>query len=150
MLSELEECEAALSAINWKEEAIVGFDTEWKPTMGRGQPRNPVALVQLATCAHVFLVRVCRMKSVPPTLRRVLEDGRVLKVGVGVSGDARMLLSSFGILPAGLVDLQALARRHGYAGAGTALATLAIRLLGVEMDKSLSIRCSDWVRCVDV
>lgn len=42
----------------------VGFDLEWKPTYVKGQPENPVALVQLANHDTVLLFQVSAMRGI--------------------------------------------------------------------------------------
>ena len=40
---------------------IIGFDLEWKPRFKKGQPENPVALVQLASRDVIVLAQVTAM-----------------------------------------------------------------------------------------
>lgn len=41
----------------------LGFDLEWKPTFVKGQPENPVAVVQLASADRILLFQVTAMTS---------------------------------------------------------------------------------------
>ena len=66
---------------------VVGFDTETKPVFVAGRPPNDVALVQLAARGLIVLVRLDLIGGMPDSLRRLLEDASVLKVGVGCAGD---------------------------------------------------------------
>ena len=66
---------------------VVGFDTETKPVFVAGRPPNDVALVQLAVRGLIVLVRLDLIGGIPDSLRRLLEDASVLKVGVGCAGD---------------------------------------------------------------
>ena len=69
MITRVDHCETELSAVDWDEVKIIGLDCEWS--------RKPIALLQLAlpnsTC---FLIHLCRMKSMPPTLESVLANKR--------------------------------------------------------------------------
>ena len=69
MITRADECEAELSEVEWDEMKILGLDCEWS--------RKPVALLQLAlpdgTC---YLIHLCRMGSMPPTLGSVLANKR--------------------------------------------------------------------------
>ena len=69
MITREDECEAELSAVDWDEIRIMGLDCEWS--------RKPIALLQLAvpdgTC---YLIHLCKMKSVTPTLESVLANKR--------------------------------------------------------------------------
>ncbi len=71
------------------QERVLGFDTETKPCFKKGR-QHRTALVQLASTSHAVLYRVF-MCSVPPGLRRILEDGSIIKVGQGVESDANQL-----------------------------------------------------------
>jgi hypothetical protein len=42
---------------------VLGFDMEWKPTFVRGQPENPVALIQLANQDTILLLQLTAMAS---------------------------------------------------------------------------------------
>ena len=70
---------------------VVGFDTETKPVFVAGRPPNDVALVQLAARGLIVLVRLDLIGGMPDSLRRLLEDASVLKVGVGCAGDEQTL-----------------------------------------------------------
>ena len=69
MITRVDQCEAELSVVDWEEMKILGLDCEWS--------RKPIALLQLAlpdgTC---FLIHLCKMKSIPPTLESVLANKR--------------------------------------------------------------------------
>jgi hypothetical protein len=43
----------------------VGFDLEWKPTFRKGQPENPVSLIQLANQEAILLIQVSAMSGKP-------------------------------------------------------------------------------------
>ena len=46
-------------------EPCVGIDIEWRPTFQAGQPRNPVALLQLSSMSRILLVPVPSARRVP-------------------------------------------------------------------------------------
>ena len=69
MIRRVDECEAELSAVDWEEMKIIGVDCEWS--------RKPIALLQLALCdGTCFLIHLCRMKHISPTLESVLTNKR--------------------------------------------------------------------------
>jgi hypothetical protein len=41
----------------------VGFDLEWKPAFRKGQPENPVAIVQLANHRLILVIQVSAMSG---------------------------------------------------------------------------------------
>ena len=66
--------------------AAVGFDTETKPKYTKGGNSHKVALIQIAThdCAWLFQSSII---GIPACLAALLEDPKILKVGVGVRSD---------------------------------------------------------------
>ena len=68
----------------------------------------------------------------------------LLKCGVGIAQDLRLLESQYGLLSRGALDLQGLAQRHGEASQGLGLAALCRSVLGRRLDKRMELRCSDW------
>lgn len=75
---------------------VIGFDTEWKPHSGGSKP--PLGLLQLSTSDCALLIRLCNLKEIPPQIRTVLENKDVLKLGVGVANDVKLLLQQFNVL----------------------------------------------------
>ncbi len=119
---------------------VVGLDFEW---VG---PR-PIALLQLASSdGRCLLVRLHRLGGVPERLVALLQDNSVVKLGVGLTdGDAKKLLTDFGIHMSGLFDLRHLLadlRPHGLKRTG--LAGLAEEFLGVTLDKNWHVRAGNW------
>lgn len=56
----------------------IGFDVEWRPTFVKGQPQNPVALIQLSTQTQAWLFQVTNwtrqvMAALPPLSGTVSE-----------------------------------------------------------------------------
>ncbi|MBI5107621.1 MAG: 3'-5' exonuclease domain-containing protein 2 [Rhodocyclales bacterium] len=123
-------------------EAVLGFDTEAKPTFAKGEVSTGPHLIQLATESTVWLFPV-RQSLEHPCLRQILESPQILKVGFGLGSDLAQLRGKFGIEPRGILDLsQALPREapHKTLGAKTAVA----RYLGRRMQKSKHITTSNW------
>ncbi|TCD68832.1 hypothetical protein EIP91_009699 [Steccherinum ochraceum] len=88
-----------------------GFDLEWKPTWVKGQPENPVAIVQLANADTIYLFQVSAMRGgFPIMLRDFLQNPKIIKAGVSVMNDCKKLWKDFGVSVANCVDLPLLAR----------------------------------------
>ncbi|XP_013099170.1 exonuclease 3'-5' domain-containing protein 2 [Stomoxys calcitrans] len=119
---------------------VLGFDCEWVTV---GGTRRPTALLQLSSekglCA---LFRLCCIKQIPKSLRELLEDENVLKVGVDPNGDAKKLCHDYGVGVASTFDLRFLAAMTGRKPGG--LANLSKAVLNVHLDKNWRIVCSDW------
>lgn len=143
VVSSFKECEIAVENLRRKcaDFRVLGFDCEWVTDAGR---RRPVALLQLASgdgfCA---LIRLCHIKELPQGLEQILEDATVFKVGVVPSDDAKYLMQDYGIRVHGCLDLRHLMKQNETLSRG-GLAGMAQNLLGIELDKSWRIRCSDW------
>lgn len=82
------------------------------------------------------------MKQIPKSLRELLEDDDVLKVGVDPHGDAMKLCHDYGVGVASTFDLRFLAAMTGRKPGG--LANMSKSVLNVELDKHWRIVCSDW------
>lgn len=119
---------------------VIGFDCEWITV---GGTRRPIALLQLAThqglCA---LIRLCILKCIPIELKNLLEDYRIIKVGVVPLNDANYLKNDYGINVKSTLDLRYLAEKCQYKPAG--LGRMSKAHLNVELDKNWRLACSNW------
>lgn len=89
----------------------LGFDTETRPAFQKGVSYR-VGLLQLATDNRVYLFRLNKT-GLTPSLRQVLADARIVKVGVGIRDDIKALRKMGEFLPAAFADLQVLAMDYG-------------------------------------
>lgn len=123
-----------------REYNVIGFDCEWVTINGS---RRPIALMQLAThrglCA---LIRLCYLQRVPVELKDLLEDFRIIKVGVVPCNDAKYLSHDYGVRVASTLDLRHLAELRQFKPAG--LAKMSITHLNVALDKNWRLACSNW------
>ncbi|XP_077546846.1 exonuclease 3'-5' domain-containing protein 2-like [Haemaphysalis longicornis] len=132
---------------------VLGLDCEW---VTAGKCRRNVALLQLAPTADFsVLLRLCKMfpdgagdaeELFPESLKNVLNDDSIVKVGVAVCDDADKLLRDYGLPVRGCLDLRHVLRffpelRHYPVGG---LKTQARTILGVRADKSKLLTCSNW------
>lgn len=121
-------------------EAVLGFDTETRPTFRVGQ-HYPPAVLQLVGehAAYLFQLRHCRLS---PPLLGVLADPRIVKAGVAWDRDVQELKKLAPFTPAGFVDVGELAKKAGCTHHG--LRGLATLLLGFRVSKSS--QTSNWDR----
>ncbi|MBD9179990.1 MAG: 3'-5' exonuclease domain-containing protein 2 [Odoribacter splanchnicus] len=82
----------------------LGFDTETKPSFRKGEV-NQVSLLQLATEERVYLFRL-KLCGFQPSLRNLLADPDITKIGVGIRDDLRFLRRLGDFTPASFIDLQ--------------------------------------------
>ncbi|RUS74534.1 hypothetical protein EGW08_017706 [Elysia chlorotica] len=120
---------------------VLGLDCEWVQ-------KRPVALLQLATpSGRCVLVRLFKLgSSLPATLKSLLADKSILKVGVAVVEDGKKLFQNFGLHLAGCVDLRHMLKRvRGvFHCSSMGLKGLANGVLDVDISKSQNIRCGNW------
>ena len=117
---------------------IIGFDTETRPSFKAGVSYN-VSLVQLSTPTTCYLIRLCSVRF-ERALIKLLENKRVLKVGVDVAGDIRNLSKIRHFRPAGFVELQKEVDAFGIED--KSLRKMAAIILGVGVSKAQ--RLSNW------
>lgn len=89
----------------------LGFDTETRPSFKKGQFFK-VALLQLATENDAYLIRlhsITRFES----LINIFENKEIVKVGVAVRDDLRLLQNWFKFVPQNFIDLQHIAKTKG-------------------------------------
>ena len=89
---------------NLSKHRALGFDTETKPSFRKGEV-NQVSLLQLATEEHVYLFRL-KLCGFQPSLRNLLADPDITKIGVGIRDDLRFLRRLGDFTPASFIDLQ--------------------------------------------
>lgn len=122
--------------------AVLGFDTESKPTFAKGEVSDGPHTVQLATLqqAWVFQLHEPGCRSLVAGL---LESHPALKVGFGLGDDRRRILIKLGVEARGVVDLNSVFQRQGYRkdiGVKTAVALLFNR----RFLKSGKASTSNW------
>uniref|UniRef100_A0A2C9LLN1 3'-5' exonuclease domain-containing protein n=1 Tax=Biomphalaria glabrata TaxID=6526 RepID=A0A2C9LLN1_BIOGL len=120
---------------------VIGLDCEWVH-------KNKVALLQLASATDTCIL-VCMNKlfpSLPASLRALLADKSILKVGVAVVDDGKRLEKDYGLKVNGCVDLRHVLKRirQHFICQSKGLQGLARGVLGVDIVKTKSIRCGNW------
>ncbi|XP_070973388.1 exonuclease 3'-5' domain-containing protein 2-like [Oncorhynchus clarkii lewisi] len=127
---------------------VLGLDCEWVSVNGK---TSAVSLLQMTSYSGLcVLVRLQLLRGsqqdFPLSLKEVLRDPHVLKVGVGCYEDGKRLTRDYGLSLGSTVDLRylALRQRKVVLNNGLSLKSLAADLLNVSLDKSLALRCSNW------
>ncbi len=118
--------------------AVIGFDTETRPTFRPGA-LNKVALLQLSTPETGYLFRLCKMPLVKPVIK-VLESEDTLKVGADIKNDIRALQELRRFKPKGFADLQGMVAEWGIAD--KSVRKMAGIIMGVRVSKAQ--RLSNW------
>ncbi|KAM9432437.1 exonuclease 3'-5' domain-containing protein 2-like [Salvelinus alpinus] len=127
---------------------VLGLDCEWVSVKGKV---SAVSLLQMSSYSGLcVLVRLHLFRGsqqdFPLSLKEVLRDPHVLKVGVGCYEDGTRLTRDYGLALGCTVDLRylALRQRKVVLNNGLSLKSLAADLLNVSLDKSMALRCSNW------
>ncbi len=94
--------------------AVLGFDTESKPTFFRDQVSEGPHVVQFSTLNKAWVFQLqdpgCR-----DAVSALLELETAAKVGFGLAGDYQQIRRTLGVSPRNVLDLNAVFRSRGYA-----------------------------------
>ncbi len=121
-------------------QAIIGFDTETKPTFTAGERnRHTVALLQLASNERAYLFRLQKI-GLPREIATILANKEILKVGAAIHDDIRMLQKVNKFTPENFVDLQKIISQYGIDDKG--LKKMAAKVLGITISKRQQL--SNW------
>ncbi len=135
----IEKVEQMTDAVNYlKKQTILGFDTETRPTFKKGQ-NHQVALLQLSTADEAFLIRT-NLIGLSPGLIKVLASPSILKIGVAIRDDIKILQRIAPFKPGGFIELQDLVKDFGIEN--FSLKKLAAIVTGVRISKTQ--RLSNW------
>lgn len=121
-----------------RQEHVVGFDTETRPAFRKGESHLP-CLVQVATARATYLFQLQRLDCAG-ALAELLAAPGIVKAGVALAHDLRQLTLLFPFAATAVLDLGAMARRHGIRQTG--LRNLAGIFLGFRIPKGA--RTSNW------
>ena len=119
-------------------QTIIGFDTETRPAFKKGQI-YPVSLLQLSTSDQAFLFRINKI-GLPIGLIKILASPKILKMGVAIRDDIKILQRIVPFKPGGFIELQDLVKNYGIEN--FSLKKLSAIILGFRISKSA--RLSNW------
>jgi ribonuclease D len=117
---------------------VLGFDTETKPSFKKGR-KNRVSLIQLSDNKLACLFRINRI-GLPEELLSLLSDPGIIKSGVAIHDDLKLLSGIRKVIPAGFVDLQTFVKDYGIQSSG--LKKLTAIVLGFRISKRQQV--TDW------
>src|SRR5512135_3280047 len=107
------DAELAAAWTKLSDQRFVGFDTESRPTFAKGEVSDGPHVVQFATTSKAFIFQMRHADS-EATVRRLLNEASVIKVGFGVGQDQSQLERRLGTRARPLIDLDLHFRRLGY------------------------------------
>jgi hypothetical protein len=149
----------------FKDDKVIGFDIEWNPDANRnlGAKQN-VSLIQIANERRIALFHVALFAKdgadnlVAPTLKSIMEDANIIKVGVAIKADCTRLRKFLGIDSKGIFELSNLHKLVKYSDSGQyklinrRLVNLAMQVkehLGLPLFKG-EVRNSDWSQSLNL
>jgi ribonuclease D len=92
---------------------VLGFDTESKPTFVKDEVSQGPHIVQLATLERAFIFQL-HDTACSDAAARVLGSAGSIKAGFGLGDDTRRIIAKMGVVPAGVLELNAVFRERGY------------------------------------
>lgn len=122
--------------------ALVGFDTESKPTFQKGEKSEGPHVLQFATTEKAFIFQ-SHVEESHSAIFELLKSAKLTKIGFGLDGDLSQISNRFGIRPSSIVDLDRSFRTLGYRNSVGAKSAIAM-LFNRKMTKSKSITTSNW------
>ncbi|KAF5868920.1 putative 3 -5 exonuclease helicase protein [Botrytis fragariae] len=145
---------------------VLGFDIEWKAeARAYHGPKKNVSLIQLATEERIGLFHIALFPQVnaselvAPTLKKIMEDPKVTKVGVAISADCTRLRTHLNIGSVSIFELSHLHRLVKYTLSqeydliNKRLVSLAKQVeehLHLPLFKGGDVRASDWSRGLSI
>ena len=122
--------------------AVLGFDTESKPTFARNEVSGGPHVLQLSTAhrAFVFQLHDAQCREVVAGL---LASETPTKVGFGLGDDRRRIISKLGVDPLGVLDLNSIFWRNGYRKDMGVKGAVAV-LFNQRFIKSKKATTSNW------
>ncbi|MCJ1386732.1 hypothetical protein MMC17_009858 [Xylographa soralifera] len=141
------------------EKKVIGFDVEWKPNAQHSDGiRRNVSLIQLASEERIALFHIARFSQgdtladlLPPTLKAIMENREISKVGVSVKSDGTRLRKFMGIEARGLFELSHLYKLIKYSANDTKKIDKKLVALAKQVEDHLQlplwkgeVRSSDW------
>jgi len=132
--------EAEQAAEKLKQETLLGFDTETRPTFRVGEYYQP-SLLQLATGSEVFIFQI-KLTGLTQGLCDVLSSPDIIKTGVSIRSDVSELRKLTAFEPAGFIELATCAKQAHIKNLG--LRGLAALLLGFRVSKRE--QTSNWAK----
>jgi hypothetical protein len=138
---------------------VLGFDIEWKSDAKKtAGPKNNVSLIQIACEDRIGLFHIALYPQdaiedlVAPSLKSIMEDPNVTKVGVAIKGDCTRLRNNLGIYSRGIFELSHLYKLVKYfSSKDSDLINRQLVSLAIQAEEHLhlplfkgEVRSSDW------
>lgn len=140
LINSIEQCLALEQEL--KSCALLGFDTESKPTFAKGEVSTGPHLIQLASHDTAYLFQI--NPQILEFLKPVFENRDQLKVGFGLKNDAHLFRKK-GIELNSVIELSKCFSAFGFSNPMGLKNAMAL-LFQVNFPKSKKISTSNWAR----
>ncbi|KAG6667666.1 hypothetical protein I3843_01G107800 [Carya illinoinensis] len=125
-------------------QVVLGLDIEWRPTFKKGVAARKAAVMQICgDTSHCYVMHIFH-SGIPQSLQFLLEDPTLLKVGIGIGGDAVKIFKDYCISIKAVEDLCCLAKQKLGGHSHWGLASLTKMLISKELHKPRKIRLGNW------
>lgn len=122
--------------------AVIGFDTESKPTFKVGEVSTGPHIVQFSTLEKTYIFQLHHSFCVEISTL-ILQNLQLTKVGFDLKADYKQLKAKFGIVPQAVIDMDGFFKAQGYMKSIGVKMAVAL-LFGQCFKKSKSISTSNW------
>ena len=140
LINSIEQCLALEQEL--KSSALLGFDTESKPTFAKGEVSTGPHLIQLASQNKAYLFQI--NPEILEFLKPVFENRDQVKVGFGLKNDAHLFRKK-GIELNSVIELSKCFSAFGFPNPMGLKNAMAL-LFQVNFPKSKKISTSNWAR----
>lgn len=121
-----------------KEEKILGFDTEARPSFKKGEVYD-VSLLQLSTSKDAYIFRL-NLFSLPDDIVSIFEDENIVKAGAAIRDDIKDLQKLKRFDPKSFFEIQTMAKEVGAQNFG--LRSMAALFLNIRISKGAKL--TNW------
>ena len=106
----IEEAKKALEIL--KEQKLLGFDSETKPSFVKGKINN-VCLIQLSTLSTCYLFRINIADMLSDIISEIMENENIMKIGLSLKDDFSGINKLQNFSPNNFIDLQKYVKQFG-------------------------------------
>lgn len=125
------------------QETLWGFDTESKPTFHVGQVSDGPHVLQLSTpTTHAWVIQLAEPECIAVAAQLLAAPG-IVKAGFGLGDDHKRIVRKLGVVPQGVLDLNAVFRAQGYRKDMGVKGAVAV-VFGQRFIKSKKAATSNW------
>lgn len=122
---------------------LIGFDTEQKPVFKKGEKPTKIAIIQMADKYNCYIFQVQQIRNIRPILG-ILNNKNIVKVGIGLKGDAQSLFDEYKIRVKSCLDFGSLFRTKLYYQNDIGAKKATLLFLNQKLQKSSKATKSNW------